>query len=561
MDYHLSQRKRKDSIYLYACRDWTDPKTHKRKKEQHYLGVFKQGVCHFVEEALNFYEVLKGTIYEAQYWQWRKLRSVQATEEALYTEDDLVQAEDCNAGIALFCNEQVKKLGLNALLEKVFDKDLSKRILSLVYFIARGGRDPLYTAANWSRDQILPIQKNMTEDDIARTLSDITASKILTFMISWMKKFPRNERLSLDITSISSYSRQISDITWGYNRDHEKLPQINLLMIVSQESRSPVWIEQLPGAISDNTTLKDVFQVLKQADDTQRCFVFDRGFASTENIAALLKNKLKFTMGLPLGVWKSVLEEAKTLFQEKKFFSPDAVLDDLEYEGYPVHAVSVVRHIDGHIVYDHFYYTDRLQNKDKAELTKLLKLVQKKLKNQEDIVDPTEQIIADNCFTAKNTPKRGYTVKAKPEAIAIMREKTSGFFVIRTNQFKSPADAFKTYRLRDGIEKRFDDMKNQEDAKRLRIHTAHNMRSRIFLQFLSQILRCNALETMDKSELKIPRVKTVTDLYFLIESIRRIKIENHRPFYKRPTKAQLVALEMFGISTDTAQWPSLQTAV
>ena len=317
MEYHLSQRKRKDSIYLYACRDWTDPNTHKRKKEQHYLGVFKQGVCYFVEEALNFYEVLRSTIYEAQYWQWRKLRSVQATEEALYSDDDIIQAEDLNAGITLFCNEQVKKLSLNTLLEKVFGKDLSKRILSLVYFIARGGRDPLYTAANWSRDQILPIQKSMTEDDIAQTLSDITASKILTFMISWMKKFPKNERLSLDITSISSYSRQISDVTWGYNRDHEKLPQINLLMIVSQESRSPVWIEQLPGAISDNTTLKDVFKVLKQADDTQRCFVFDRGFASAENIAALLKNKLKFTMEIRSGRSKDPVSGEKVLFTER----------------------------------------------------------------------------------------------------------------------------------------------------------------------------------------------------------------------------------------------------
>ena len=90
------------------------------------------------------------------------------------------------------------------------------------------------------------------------------------------------------------------------------------------------------------------------------------------------------------------------------------------------------------------------------------------------------------------------------------------------------------------------------------MHDAHNMRARIFLQFLAQILRCDALQTMRASEEKSPRVKTVSDLYLMIESIRRIQVGNHRAFFKRPSKAQLVALRVFGIPTDGAAWPSLQ---
>ena len=52
---------------------------------------------------------------------------------------------------------------------------------------------------------------------------------------------------------------------YGYNRDREKLPQINLLMIVSQTSKLPLWYEQLPGAISDPTTIKDTVKLLSQA--------------------------------------------------------------------------------------------------------------------------------------------------------------------------------------------------------------------------------------------------------------------------------------------------------
>ncbi len=559
MGYYLSERRRNDTIYLYACRDWRDPVTGTRHKEQHGLGSCKNGVCRFNDNALRFGEVFIGTRYEAQYWQWRKLRSVQTTEEAIYSTTEIMEAEDRNAGINLLCSSQAKRLGLTPLLEQVFGDELSNKILSLAFFLTRGGRDPLYSVANWSRDQVLPCGRDLSEGDVADTLRRITPSMMLSFMLAWIKKFPRTERLSLDLTSVSGYSRNISDVTWGYNRDKEKLPQINLLMIVSQKRKMPVWIEQLVGAISDSTTLKDLFKTLKQADDTQHHIVFDRGFASEENISLLLKCGTKFTIGIPLGIWTTLLQEIKEAYASQQFYSPDTVLDGVEFEGFPVHAITRLRNIDGHRVYDHFYYTDRLVGKDNAELTKLLKRVQIKLNNREPITDPIEQLVADISFETKTTPIRGYRVTVKKDAIARMRSHGTGFFAIRSNQFRSAAQAFNAYRLRDGVEKRFDDMKNQEDMKRLRVHDAHNMRARIFLQFLAQILRCDALETMRASKEKISRVKTVTDLYFLVESIRRIRVGNHRAFYKRPSKAQLEALRVFDIPTDGPAWPSLQT--
>lgn len=239
MGFHLSERNRGDTIYLYACRDWTDPQTHKRCKEQYSLGCVKNGICHFNDKATKFAEVFVGSKYENQYWQWRTLRSAQDTKETIYSMTEVVEAEDRNAGLFLLCEAQVKRLNMKPLLYKIFGEERMKLMLSVVYFLARGGRDPLYSVANWSRDQFLPIGRNITEGDVAGLLDEITRSEILTFLISWIKRFPREERMSLDITSISSYSRQIPEVTWGYNRDNEDLPQINLLMIVSQKSRLP----------------------------------------------------------------------------------------------------------------------------------------------------------------------------------------------------------------------------------------------------------------------------------------------------------------------------------
>lgn len=346
----------------------------------------------------------------------------------------------------------------------------------------------------------------------------------------------------------------------GYNRDKEKLPQVNLLMVVSQKSKMPAWIELLPGSINDAVTLRDLMAVVSKIDGSPNRFVLDRGFASMENIEFMVRNRIKFTMGIPLAVWTNLLKEAQQLFDANEFFSPDAILDGVEYNGCPVHAVTKLRYIQGHRVYDHFFYSDRLAGKDNAELSRMVKAVSEKLRKGGVITAPAEQAVAEACFIVKKTPKRGVSVKALPDAVAQLRKKEGGFFVIRSNQFKSAADALETYRLRDGIEKQFDDMKNQGDMKRLRVHSAHNMRARIFLQFIAQILRCDVQQMLKESGQPIPGVKSPSDFYRLAEPIRTIELPGHRPINKRPTKSQLIMLGVSGVQATGPAWPGLNKA-
>ena len=119
-------------------------------------------------------------------------------------------------------------------------------MIPLVYYLACGTGTPLYRATNWSRDQYLPtIESPLSENDIAEVLEKITSSDILKFQSLWIKQFPKEIKFSLDITSVSTYSESILDALWGYNRDKETLKQINILLIVAQSSRMPVWLEVL----------------------------------------------------------------------------------------------------------------------------------------------------------------------------------------------------------------------------------------------------------------------------------------------------------------------------
>ena len=66
-----------------------------------------------------------------------------------------------------------------------------------------------------------------------------------------MDQVPRNQYVALDITSISSYSELIESCEWGYNRDHEDLPQINLCMLFGEDVRLPLYQASYSGSISD----------------------------------------------------------------------------------------------------------------------------------------------------------------------------------------------------------------------------------------------------------------------------------------------------------------------
>lgn len=63
---------------------------------------------------------------------------------------------------------------------------------------------------------------------ISELLLSLPTQGMEAFYGRWYAAHDDREYLALDITSESSYSKLIEDVEWGYNRDHERLPQINL---------------------------------------------------------------------------------------------------------------------------------------------------------------------------------------------------------------------------------------------------------------------------------------------------------------------------------------------
>lgn len=107
------------------------------------------------------------------------------------------------------------------------------------------------------------------------------------------------EFLAYDVTSISSYSNGIESLEWGYNRDKENLPQLNMGMYYGESSALPLYYRLYPGSIPDKSHLRYMAEDTGIISCKKTKFVMDRGFYSADNLNYLTNKGCRFVIALP----------------------------------------------------------------------------------------------------------------------------------------------------------------------------------------------------------------------------------------------------------------------
>jgi len=104
----------------------------------------------------------------------------------------------------------------------------------------------------------------LSSQSLSRMLSRIGEGTLnLEFSRKLIRQISACSTLVYDITSLSSYSQNISLLEYGYNRDGLDLPQINLSLIIDKDQDIPVMYDLYPGSISDVITPKNTVTKMK----------------------------------------------------------------------------------------------------------------------------------------------------------------------------------------------------------------------------------------------------------------------------------------------------------
>jgi len=371
------------------------------------------------------------------------------------------------------------------------------------YLVASG--DPFSYCEDWiASTESLPVGR-LSSQRISEILSAISPGEREGFYKAWCAHRGEKEYLALDITSVSSYSKLVDDVEWGYNRDHEELPQVNLCMLMGETSRLPVYQTIYSGSLKDVSTLKSTLSAFDEITCGKPVqVVMDKGFFSKKNVDAMLCDEKikKFIISVP---FTSSFAQNQVKGERKDI---DSVENTIVTAGDSMRAVTKIRAWgDEHKVFTHIYYSAVKALRRREELYSHVAILR-----DEAEADPKKWATDDEHTKYLNirkseTAKTGYTVSIRKDTVEAALAR-AGWVVIISNDIADAKTAIRIYRAKDVVEKGFLKLKGSLELGRLRVHSQENMRNKVFIGFIALIMLSGVHSVMlDKDLYKIMTMK------------------------------------------------------
>jgi transposase len=456
-----------------------------------------------------------------------------------------------NFGNIFLLNFLSNKLGLSKILEEVFPESYNE-ILALSYYDIMEG-EPLYLFPHWHDEQYLNNVKKLHSNGISSLCDDLGRfqSQRLEFICKWIELLKPINGVYYDITSISSYSTNIDFIEWGYNRDKEKLRQLNYGITFCQNNSLPIYYNMYPGSIVDVTTLKNCIKYLKTYNLNDIMFILDRGFFSKSNILEMndSKSMIKFIQPLPF-----TLKKVKALIKKNKFKLKNTS-NSFKYNNEILHYLFATLEFDNISFDAHIYYNEKSEVDQKHsflsilfDLEKKLKLNSKKFSTLKEYLKFREANIPKKYFHFFKWNKKSLHIEQNMKAIKAYISKFGSIVLLTNNKKLDKIEVLEYYRQRDKVEKVFDIVKNEFDTDRLRAHSQFNTDGRLFIKFISLILYMEISKVMKKN--KLFSKYSVKELLFELRKLKIFQVKNEESVISELSKSQKKIFTAFDIEEE-----------
>lgn len=131
------------------------------------------------------------------------------------------------------------QIGLTADLKACFP-DMYTKLLSVAFYLILEDNNPLYRFEKWHLTHRHPYGKDIASPRSSELFAAITDDQIAKFLRLQAKQRVEEEYWAYDSTSISSYSDSLLQAQWEKNKENDKLPQINLLLVFGEKSGLPL---------------------------------------------------------------------------------------------------------------------------------------------------------------------------------------------------------------------------------------------------------------------------------------------------------------------------------
>lgn len=417
-----------------------------------------------------------------------------------------------------------EKLGITMDLRKCFP-DVYKPLLSTAYYLILEDRNPLSRFPRWAATHKHPYRKEIPSQRSSELFASILEEAKNKFFRLQGKRRVEKEYWVYDTTSISSYSKALSQVRYGNNKDGEALPQINLALLFGEESNLPFYYRKLAGNIPDVKTVKGLLADIDFFGYDKIKLVMDRGFYSEGNINELYRNHLKFLIAAKtsLKFVKTELDRVRdsirtwTKYSQKYDLYACSSKIDWSYSQERPYKGDTLQ--EKRRMYIHIYFNSEKALEDEKNLNLMLCKLQSELESGRR--NPEHERQYAQYFDVKTTPARGTKAIARQEAIA-ERKKNYGYFVLLSNEIKDSIEALEIYRNKDLVEKAFGNLKERLNFSRPAVSSEQSLDGKLFVEFVALIYLSYIKKKMQEKELfKKFTMQGLLDEFDVIECFER----------------------------------------
>lgn len=472
-------------------------------------------------------------------------------------------------GNSLLLENTAVSCGLREDLETIFGKEAADAVLSISYFLLISEKN-FNRMESEAKIQWFPTQCSLSPDAITRLSQSITRERINSFM-SLRKKRNTSDKgwFGVDSTSVSSYSRSLSDVHWGKNKEHDKLKQLNLMVMYDMASELPVHYRNLPGNIPDSRTLRLLIEELKAEDFNDFGLILDRAYLTKENLTLFVANGYSGIFMAKTSDSKIKAEIVKAETKEESMQRTGVFLPEFGcYAKECVYPFSYVKEgekgrgekADQRLC---LFFDPEVRGAEEKEIATERLECEESIKAYIESGVPVESSIIkrlEKYFDLTVTDKSvitAYTLNQEKLDEALL---LSGYFAIvcvNMSKEKYPISwVITSYRRRDMQEKAFTYLKSWQNGRRLRSSTETSTEGRKFFQFVSLILNCQLHHLyFNSSENLKNKFASVWEVLDEMRSVRYIQLKGRKEKVSEFVGAQVDIFDEFGFDIPNGSRP------
>lgn len=406
-------------------------------------------------------------------------------------------------GATYLLEQFADQIGLTADLKQCFP-DMYKKLLSVAFYLVLEDNNPLYRFEKWNLTHKHPYGQDIASPRSSEMFASITDDQIAKFLRLQAKRRVEDEYWAYDSSSFSSYSETLRQAQWGKNKENDRLPQINLLLVFGEKSGLPFYYRKLAGNIPDSKTVKHLLADLDILGFGKTKFVMDRGFYSQDNINGLYREHVKFLVGVKLSL-SLIRKNLDEVYDDIRMFNNfDEGLNtygltvsaewnytqDRPYKGDTIE--------EKRRIYIHYFYSIEKGADEEQAFDRRIKEYCNELLEGKPVEEHKKAYA--RFFEVKDTPVRGRQVYYKEDEIKAAR-KYIGYFALITNEKMDAFTALHLYRMKDVVEKAFGNLKERLNMRRLLAKSEKNLDGKIFNEFIALILISHLDHKMKETDL------------------------------------------------------------